>query len=174
MASVKESMWSNIIKMKLTEEKRYCNFCLRLFSWQGETQCGGNVHNVSSTRVAEFDFLTENLDGGCLICAYSLWFSFKRFPLSHCVINVISRCKFCKNGFFNTFFPFRIHSILKLAPVLSQKSRKMHLVCTFCSSTAQTSTVTPIFYFMILMRTVLPFGEKKVGTNLCSVFGQFY
>ena len=52
--------------MKLTEEKRYCNFCLL------ETQCGGNVHNVSSTRVAEFDFLTENLDSGCLICAYSL------------------------------------------------------------------------------------------------------
>ena len=25
--------------------------------------------------------------------------------LSHCVLNVISQCKFCKNGFFNTFFP---------------------------------------------------------------------
>ena len=24
------------------------------------------MHNVSSTRVAEFDFLTENLDSGCL------------------------------------------------------------------------------------------------------------
>ena len=57
--------------------------------------------------------------------------------------------------------PFRIHSILKLAPVLSQKSRKMHLVHTFCSSTAKTSTVTLIFYFMILIRTVLPFDEKK-------------
>ena len=32
----------------------------------------------------------------------------------------------------------------------------------------------PIFYFMILIRTVLPFGEKKIGTNLCSVFWQFY
>ena len=31
MASVKKSMCSNIIKMKLTEEKRYCKFCLRLF-----------------------------------------------------------------------------------------------------------------------------------------------
>ena len=31
-----------------------------------------NMHNVSSTRVAEFDFHTENLDGGCLTCAYSL------------------------------------------------------------------------------------------------------
>ena len=27
-------------------------------------QCVGNVHNVSSTRVTEFDFLTENLDSG--------------------------------------------------------------------------------------------------------------
>ena len=41
-------------------------------SCQGETQCGGNEHNVSSMRVAEFDFLTENLDSACLICAYSL------------------------------------------------------------------------------------------------------
>ena len=57
--------------------------------------------------------------------------------------------------------PFHIHSVLKLAPVLSQKSEKMHLVGTFCSSTAKTSTVTPIFYFMILIGTVLPFDEKK-------------
>ena len=70
--------------------------------------------------------------------------------------------------------PIYIHSILKLAPVLSQKSRKMHLVPTFCSSTAKTRTVTPIFYFMILIRTVLPFDEKKIGTNVCSVFWQFY
>ena len=70
--------------------------------------------------------------------------------------------------------PFHIHSILKLAPVLSQKSEKVHLVGTFCSSTAKTSTVTPSFYFMILIRTVLPFDAKKIGTNLCSVFWQFY
>ena len=50
----------------------------------------------------------------------------------------------------------------------------MHLVCTLCSSTAKTSSVTPIFYFMILIRTVLPFDEKKIGTNLCSVVWQFY
>ena len=31
MAAVKKSMRSNIIKMKLTEEKRYWDFCLRLF-----------------------------------------------------------------------------------------------------------------------------------------------
>ena len=47
-------------------------FLLAVVSCRGETQCAGNVHNVSSKRVAEFDFLTENLDSGCLICAYSL------------------------------------------------------------------------------------------------------
>ena len=47
-------------------------FLLPVVSCQGETQSVGNVHNVSSTRVAVFDFLTENLDSGCLICAYSL------------------------------------------------------------------------------------------------------
>ena len=48
--------------------------------------------------------------------------------------------------------PFHIHSISKLAPVLSQKLEKMYLVRPFCSSTEKTSTVTPIFYFMILLR----------------------
>ena len=47
-------------------------FLLAVVSCQGKTQFGGNVHNVSSTRAAEFDFLTENLDSGYLICAFSL------------------------------------------------------------------------------------------------------
>ena len=68
-------------------------------SCRGETQCVGNVHNVSSTRVsAEFDLPTENLDSGCSTCACSL-------SLSHCVLNVISRCKLCKTVFVNNFFP---------------------------------------------------------------------
>ena len=61
MAALKKSIWSNIIKMKLTEEKRYWNFRLRFFL----AEAIGNVHNVSSTRVAEFDFLTENLGSEC-------------------------------------------------------------------------------------------------------------
>ena len=60
------------MKMKLTEEKLLLEVLLAVVSSRGETQCVGNVHNVSSTRVAEFDFLTENLDSGCLTCAYSL------------------------------------------------------------------------------------------------------
>ena len=43
----------------------------------------------------------------------------------------------------------------------SQKSEKMHLVRTSCSSTGKTSTVIPIYYFMILIRSALPFDEKK-------------
>ena len=31
--------------------------------FRGENQCAGNVHNVNSTHVAEFDFLTEGLSG---------------------------------------------------------------------------------------------------------------
>ena len=40
-------------------------FSLAVVSCREETQCVGNVHNVSSTRVAQFAFLTENLDSGC-------------------------------------------------------------------------------------------------------------
>ena len=47
-------------------------------------------------------------------------------------------------------FPFYIHAILKLTPVLSQKSEEKHLVYTSCGSTTEMSTVTPIFYFMIM------------------------
>ena len=52
-------------------------------SFRGETQCVGIVHNVSSTRVAEFDFLTENLDHEWMfnLCLLTLIFDFslKRF-----------------------------------------------------------------------------------------------
>ena len=52
--------------MKLTEGKRYWNFRLRLFLAEMRLNvCTGNVPNVSSTRVAEFDLLKENLDGCC-------------------------------------------------------------------------------------------------------------
>ena len=130
-------------------------FLFAVLSCRGETQCVGNVHNVSSTRVAEFDLLSS-------------------LSLSHCVLNVTSRCKFCKNGFFNIFFPLSHAFCFETRPSPLSKSEKMHLARTFCSSTAKTSAVTPIFYFMILIRTVLPFDEKKIGTNLCSVFWQFY
>ena len=70
--------------------------------------------------------------------------------------------------------PFLIHAILKLAPVLSQKLEKMHLVRHFCSSIAKTSAVTPICYFMILIIQCFRSMRKK-WHNLCSVFWpEFY
>ena len=47
-------------------------FLLAVVSCRVETQCVGKVHNASSTRVAEFDFLTEKPDSGCLTYAFSL------------------------------------------------------------------------------------------------------
>ena len=49
----------------------------------------------------------------------------------------------------------------------------MHLVHPFCTSTAKTSTVTPIFYFMILIRRGLPFDEKKLAQIYVQFFGNF-
>ena len=49
--------------MKMTEEKRYWNFRLRLFLAEIGLNVFWNAHNVSS-RVAEFDFLMENFDSG--------------------------------------------------------------------------------------------------------------
>ena len=48
--------------MKLTEEKRYWNFILRLFLAEMRLNVLG-MCTVSSMRIAEFDFLMENLDG---------------------------------------------------------------------------------------------------------------
>ena len=62
MAAVKKSMWSNIIKMKLTEEKRYWNVCLQLFLTEVRLNCVGNVHNVSSTCVADFNLILININ----------------------------------------------------------------------------------------------------------------
>ena len=63
--------------------------------------------------------------------------------------------------------PFHVHSILKLAPVLSQKLEKMYLVGTFCSSTAKTSTVTPTFYYFFIIFLTRYIGVPSFIYNLC-------
>ena len=60
-----------------------------------------------------------------------------------CYLDVIS----VKTDFLILSCPFHIRSILKLAPVLSQKSERMHLVRTFCSSTAKKEYGDPHFLF---------------------------
>ena len=100
----------------------------------------------------------------------SLWFSFKRHLYHIASLLWCLDVNSVKTDFWRLSSLFRIHAVLKLAPVFSQNSEEMHLVHIFCSPTAKTSTVTPISFFMILIRTVLPFNEKKIGMNLRSVF----
>ena len=124
-------------------------FSVAVVSCLDETRSVGNVHDVSSTIVAEFDFPTENLNYGHLTSAISLWFSFKSH-LYHIAswlwyLNVNSE----KMDFFNAFFP-------------------LPDTCHF-----ETCHLTPIFYFMILIRTVLPFNGKKIGINYVHFFGNF-
>ena len=71
--------------------------------------------------------------------------------------------------------PFHINAILELAPFLSQKSEEMQFARAFCTSTAKTGTVTSSFYFMILIRTVPPFNEKKKNwhKSMFSFLGSF-
>ena len=53
------------MKMKLTEEKRYWTYFLRLFLAEMRLNVQGMCLSVSSMRGSEFDFLTENLNSGC-------------------------------------------------------------------------------------------------------------
>ena len=46
MAAVKKSIWSNIIKTNLTEEKRYWNFRLRLFLTEVRLRCVWKSRNL--------------------------------------------------------------------------------------------------------------------------------
>ena len=56
-------------------------------SCRDETQCVGKVHNVSGTRVAEFDFLTENL-----IVDVKLVLTFFDFRLNFIFITLRPNC----------------------------------------------------------------------------------
>ena len=145
-------------------------FLLAVVSCRGETQCVGNVHNVSSTRVAEFDFL----DSGCLTCAYSLWFSLKRF-LYHIVsymwyLDVNS----VKTDFLILSSPFHIHSILKLAPSPLSNIGENAFGAHFLQLYRKNEYGDPHFLFHDFNKDSASFRWEKIGTNLCSVFWQFY
>ena len=47
------------------EKKMLLEFLLAVVSCRDKTQCVGNVHKISGMCVAEFNFLTKNLDNGC-------------------------------------------------------------------------------------------------------------
>ena len=48
-------------------------FLLAVVSCQGETQCVGNVYNVSNTHVAEFDLILINININDKIICFLSW-----------------------------------------------------------------------------------------------------
>ena len=67
--------------------------------------------------------------------------------------------------------------ILKLAPLSPlSKIGENAFGAPFLQLYRKNDEGDPIFYSMILIRTVLPLNENKIGINLSSVFfeGQFY
>ena len=134
----------------------------------------GNVRNVSGTRVAEFIFLTETLIVDVKVVLNHFKFHLSTISVTLRANCVISRCNSVKTDFSLLSSTFHINSILKLALVLSQELREMQLVRTFCSSTAKTSTVTPICLFHDFDKNSASFQWEKIGKNLWSSFCQFY
>ena len=67
---------------------------------------------------------------------------------------------------------FNINFILKLAPVLSRIAGNA-VGAHFLQLYFKTSTVTPIFYLMIVIRTVLLSMRKKLAKIYVRVFGNF-
>ena len=67
-----------------------------------------------------------------------------------------------KKNFLILSCPFHI---LKLAPVVSQKSEKMHLVRTFCISNAKTSTLTHFLFHEFNKDSASLRGEKKLNAT---------
>ena len=68
--------------------------------------------------------------------------------------------------------PFQIRGILKLTPVLSKirgNAFGAHFLQLYCKNESS----DPIFYFIILIRTVRSINEKKIGLNPPSVFCNF-
>ena len=67
---------------------------------------------------------------------------------------------------------FHVHAVLKLAPVLLPKSQGMQVVriiCTFTKKNKGTVTIMFLFYFMILITTMLPFNGNSMisGEGSC-------
>ena len=65
--------------------------------------------------------------------------------------------------------PFQIRGILKLTPVLS-KIRGNAFGAHFLQLYRKNESGDPIFYFIILIRTVRSINEKKIGLYPCSFF----
>ena len=86
---------------------------------------------------------------------------------------MIYRCKICKNGFFDTFFPFHIDAIFETRPSALLKNRRKCIWCALPAARYRENEYGEphfLFHDFTVIRTVLPFDENKNCTNLCSVF----
>ena len=83
---------------------------------------------------------------------------------------MISRCKFCKNRFFeNPFLPLPHTCHFETRPSPLSKLGGNSFGAHFMQLYHKNEHGDPIFYFMILIRRLLPFNEKTIDINLCSV-----
>ena len=87
---------------------------------------------------------------------------------------MISRCKFCKNGFFITFFPLSHTCHFESRPSPLSNIGENACGAHFLQLYRKKEHGYDHFLFHDFNKTVLPFDEKKIGTNLCSVFWEFY
>ena len=94
--------------------------------------------------------------------------------LSHCVLNELSRCKFCKNGFFNNFFPLShtCHFETRPSPLsqIGENAFGTHFLQLYRKNEYGDSH----FLFHDFNNDSPSFHEEKIGTNLSSVFWKFY
>ena len=160
MATVKEIIWKK--KHYLNEvdwREKLLGFSLEVVSCQNKTQCVDNVHNavrvlMSSTSSRR----TSMVDVKLLLTDFYFHLNAIFITLRP---NRDRQHKFCKNRFF---------AILKLAPVLSQKSEEIHLVRTFCSSTTKTTWSWSLFLLPDFNKNRGSFLWENIDLNLCSVF----
>ena len=96
------------------------------------------------------------------------------FHLNAFFITLCPKCDISINGVFNTFFPLSRTFYFETRPSPLSKIGENAFGEHFLPLYRKNENGNRIFYFMILIRTVLPFDERKIGTNLCSVFWQFY
>ena len=91
--------------------------------------------------------------------------------ISHCVLNELSRCKFCKNRFFNTFFPLSHTCHFETRPSPLSKMKENAFGARFLQLYRKNEYGDPHFVFHDFNKdSPFSFDEKKIGTNLCSVF----
>ena len=94
------------------------------------------------------------------LCLLTLIF-IETFSFSHCVLNVISRCKFCKNGFFNTFFPLSHTFYFETRPSLLSKIGENAFGAHFLQLYGKNEYGDPYFLFHYFNKDSASFRWEK-------------